>query len=147
MPGTSVPPGRPSLLRSAGGFQGSVRSMAGTRFTALLLAGAKNGGHEQFWVGIPLGVLIGVVTGVIFVSFMRLLGAGRSARTVLPITTRALSLPIFWVSGNFLTGVLLQGQLDQIRSSYLTSLAISFVIVVAYPVGAYVVRVGSEFGK
>lgn len=102
---------------------------------------------ENYFVGIPLGVLVGIVTGVIFVSLVGLLRRSRSVKTVVPVTSRLLALPVFWVGGNFLTGIILAGEISRMRASYLTSLAISFVIVVGYPVATYVIRVGSEFGR
>ena len=102
---------------------------------------------ENYFVGVPLGILVGIVTGVIFVSLVGLLRKARTYKAIGPITSRLLALPFFWVGGNFLTGVLLAGELSRIRASYLTALAISFVVVVGYPVAAYVIRVGSEFGQ
>ena len=108
---------------------------------------ADNATHENLFAGIPLGILVGIVTGVIFVSLVRLLLKGDTTQAIFPVISRLFLLPAFWVGGNFLTGALLAGQIDEIRSSYLTSLVVSFVLVVGYPVAVYDIREGSALGN
>jgi hypothetical protein len=90
-------------------------------------------------VGIPLGVLIGIASSAAFIIFLRaaFLSDGLKAAGSL------LAMPTAWFGGGWLTSVF---DLDQILSAYVTSLAVSVVLICSYPLARVVIRIGSELG-
>jgi len=90
-------------------------------------------------VGIPLGILVGSVSGAAFIVFLR--AAFRDDE--LKAAGSLLAMPASWFGGGWLTDVF---DVDLILSSYLTSLAVSFLVIGGYPLYRVVVRIGSELG-
>jgi hypothetical protein len=90
-------------------------------------------------VGIPLGILVGIVSGAAFVICLRaaFLGSG------LKVAGSLLAMPTTWFGGGWLTTVF---DLDRILSSYVTSLAVSVVLICSYPLARVVIRIGNELG-
>lgn len=91
-------------------------------------------------IGVPLGILVGVVSGAAFIVFLRTAFLGDALKAAGSL----LSMPTSWFAGGWLTEVF---DVDEILSSYVTSLAISVVVISAYPLLRVVIRVGHELGK
>jgi hypothetical protein len=91
-------------------------------------------------VGIPLGLLVGVVSGVAFVLLIREALRGE----VIRIAGLLTSMPGTWFGGGWLTELF---DLDAILSSYVATLAVSFLLIAAYPLLRLVVRLGNEIGE
>jgi hypothetical protein len=91
-------------------------------------------------VGIPLGILVGVVSGAAFIVFLRT----AFREDALKAAGSLLAMPSSWFAGGWLTQVF---DLERILSSYVTSLAISVVLISGYPLFRVVVRIGNELGK
>ena len=91
-------------------------------------------------VGIPLGILVGIVSGAAFVVFLRT----AFLENKLKAAGSMLSMPTSWFAGGWLTEVF---DVDEVLSSYVTTLAISVVVIAAYPLLMVVVRVGNEVRK
>jgi hypothetical protein len=91
-------------------------------------------------VGIPLGILVGVVSGAAFIVFLRTAFMGDALKAAGSL----LAMPSSWFAGGWLTKVF---DLERILSSYVTSLAISVVAIGAYPLFRVVIRIGNELGK
>jgi hypothetical protein len=89
-------------------------------------------------VGIPLGILVGVVSGAAFAVYLSV-----SDKDPTKTAASLLAMPTSWFGGGWLTEVF---ELDEILSWYVTSLAASFLIVGSYPLFRFVVRVGNRIG-
>jgi hypothetical protein len=100
-------------------------------------------------LGGALGVLIGVVTGFNFILLLRTavrakLGFG----LFLSVAAHAAAMPTFWFGGNWLAGKVLQdARVTDWATSYAVVLAITFLLVVAYPLARFVLVVGHEAGR
>ena len=71
-------------------------------------------------VGLPLGVLIGFVSGAAFIILMKAATNGQALRAVGGLT----SLPAIWFGGGWLTTVF---DVEEILSWYVTSLCLTAV--------------------
>jgi fucose 4-O-acetylase-like acetyltransferase len=91
-------------------------------------------------VGIPLGILVGLVSGVAFVFFLR----SAFSEDPLKVAESLLAMPAAWFGGGWLTTVF---DLERILDSYVMSLAVFFLVIVAKPAYLTIVRVGNEIGK
>lgn len=95
-------------------------------------------------VGIPLGVLIGVVTGGVAILLFRTGWREPDRAGLLKVIGQLLAIPTFWFGGPWLTTTLLASvDLNEIRASYLISLAIVFVPLAGFPV----IRMSWETGR
>lgn len=91
-------------------------------------------------VGIPLGILVGLVSGAAFIVFLRTAVLGDALKAAGSL----LAMPSSWFGGGWLTQAF---DLERILSSYVTSLAVSVVIICLYPLYCFVVRSGNDIGK
>jgi hypothetical protein len=100
-------------------------------------------------VGTAMGVLLGILTGVVFV--LCLVRATEKSKTWLQrskwLITKILALPTFWFGGPWLTGELL-AQIDYagVLPWYALSLAVVFAAVVIRPVVRFVIWAGNSLG-
>jgi hypothetical protein len=87
--------------------------------------------------GIPLGILIGFLSGAAFVIFLRsaIRGDGLKAGTSL------LSMPTSWFAGGWLTQLF---DVERMLSSYVTALAVTTVAIGALPLYRVVIRIAGE---
>ena len=103
-------------------------------------------------IGIPLGVLIGVVSGIslilLIVTSAKISERERPLRTILALIGEILAIPTFWFGGPWITQRFLTSvDLEQIVSSYVLSLAITFVLIAIYPLTRLVIRFGNDIGS
>jgi hypothetical protein len=101
-------------------------------------------------IGIPLGLLIGLVSGLVVLLLIRT--AWRISRINLKslgtLLGHLLAIPTFWLSGPWISGRFLEGQkLAEILPYYIVSLACTFSMIAAYPLLRIVVSLGREIGK
>jgi hypothetical protein len=99
-------------------------------------------------LGIPLGILIGVITGIAAVFVIRAAwGSPKNAKPILKLLAQLLAIPTFWFGGPWLTTTMLaQIELGKILPSYLVALACTFVGITLLPLFKIVVEVGNEIG-
>ena len=90
-------------------------------------------------VGIPLGILVGVVSGAAFGVYLSV----SFGEDPMKAAASLLAMPTSWFGGGWLTEVF---ELDEILSWYVASLAVSFLIVGGYPLFRFVVRIGNRIG-
>jgi DMSO reductase anchor subunit len=96
----------------------------------------------QLVPGAFLGVLIGIITGIVFALFLGVAYKADSVGAVLKVTPQLLSIPTFWFGGPWVTSKLLsETQLDQLVNSYVAFLAITFTAYVSIPALKLVVLV------
>lgn len=100
-------------------------------------------------VGIPLGILIGVITGTTFLLLLKTVATARGdLKTLLEIAAEVLALPTFWFGGPFLTTNLLGSlQPDQIRNSYVGALACSFVLIAVWPLWRLILATADDISN
>ena len=100
-------------------------------------------------LGIPLGLLIGVISGIAFM-FLILTAWSNSlnAKTILSIVAELLAIPTFWFGGPWLTTAMLKEvRLEAILPAYLTTLACTFLVIAVVPIFKLVVQMGHALGK
>jgi hypothetical protein len=98
-------------------------------------------------VGIPLGALIGVVTGGVAILLFRTGWSASDLAGLFKIISQLLAIPAFWFGGPWLTTTMLASvDLDEIRASYLISLAVVFVPLAGFPVVMMSWRAGQGIG-
>jgi hypothetical protein len=91
-------------------------------------------------VGIPLGILVGFVSGAAYVIFLRTAFGGDAMKA----GSSLLAMPTSWFAGGWLTQTF---DLELILSSYVAALAASVVAIGAYPTLRVVVRIADELSK
>jgi hypothetical protein len=99
--------------------------------------------------GIVVGLLIGVVSGTVFLLLLK--SARRSASTaqdVVTLTGELLAIPAFMVGGPWVsTGVLKLVELKDFINPYLISLAICFFLFCGYPAIRWISNLADELGR
>lgn len=101
-------------------------------------------------IGIPLGILIGIITGVVAIFFVRSMisSSPRSIKTVIALATELLSLPTFWTGGPWVTGKLFVNiKWEEVLTIYMFFLAISFISVFVWPLCKLIIRVCREIDR
>jgi ABC-type arginine transport system permease subunit len=100
-------------------------------------------------VGIALGILIGVISGFVFLLLFRTLHHAQKYRDILPAIPELLGIPTFWFGGPWLTTALLKiVELNDIfLRSYILSLMCTFVLIIIMPLFRFVIMIGNEIGR
>jgi len=101
-------------------------------------------------IGIPLGLLIGVLTGLVVPLLIRT--AWRVSKlninSLLAFIGQFLAIPTFWLGGPWISGSFLKGEtLTEILPYYIFSLACTFSIIALYPLLRIVISLGHEIGS
>ena len=105
---------------------------------------------ESLVIGIPLGILIGILSGVVLIALIRSLARTppRSFRQTLAVVSEILVWPGFWfggAGGSWLIADTLQNvEWDDVLGPYVASLAISLLLIVAFPLVRFIIRIGRE---
>lgn len=99
-------------------------------------------------IGIPVGILIGIVTGTVFLLLLRTAFTGSPTLQDLgTIIAELLALPTFWFGGPWVTTQVLNlVDWTAIVTSYIISLLITFVLICLIPLLRLVWRVGNIIG-
>ena len=99
-------------------------------------------------LGIPLGILIGVITGIAAVFVIRTAWSSpKNAKPILKLLGELLAIPTFWFGGPWLTTTMMARlELGTILPAYLVALACTFVGITLLPLFRIVVQVGNEIG-
>jgi hypothetical protein len=88
--------------------------------------------------GIPLGILVGFLSGAAFLIFLRAAVLGGQS---LKVAASLLAMPTSWFAGGWLTQTF---DVEQILSSYVTALAATTIVIGALPLFRLVIRVTNE---
>lgn len=99
--------------------------------------------------GVALGVLIGIVTGIVFLLLLRTANrlSGKPVPTIMTLTTELLAIPTFWFAGPWVTSGLLElVPLGDLINPYIVSLAATFVVILIYPAFRWIVQLAEELG-
>jgi hypothetical protein len=96
-------------------------------------------------LAIGVGVLIGIITGMIFLLLMWQLAAVKKTAVTNKINaavTRFLALPGFWFGGPWLTGrLIVNSGLDAAVSYYTLTLTLTFLVIIGLPLVRLVQRI------
>ena len=97
--------------------------------------------------GAPLGVLIGIVTGLVFALFLGAASKADSVGAVLKVSPQLLAIPTFWFGGPWVaTSIFKVAQLDQLLNAYVVFLAITFTVSVGWPAIRLIILIGNRLG-
>ncbi len=105
---------------------------------------------EGFVAGIALGLLIGVVSGTVALVLLKTASTAsvKDLSSIVTLTSEILAIPTFWFGGPWVSASLLRlVPLAGMINSYIVSLAISFAILVSYPIFRWIVRLGEDLGR
>ena len=96
----------------------------------------------QIIAGLAIGILIGVLSGIVFLSMLRLVVKARKLKEVVAIAAQLLSLPTFWFGGPWLGNRLMQSlKWESLLPYYLLGLAVVFLLLISGPLIAYIHRI------
>lgn len=101
-------------------------------------------------IGIGLGILIGVVSGTVALVLLRTANSlsAINLRPILAVTAEILAIPTFWFGGPWLTGSLIvERPISDFVNPYVITLAVTFSILMGYPVYRWILKVGRELGR
>lgn len=100
--------------------------------------------------GIPLGILIGLITGIVALFLFRTAWNTPSKRIgkIITLTGELLSIPTFWFGGPWLTTKMFESiKLEALLSSYLISLACTFTPIALFILAIMMIKIGNEFWR
>ena len=108
-------------------------------------------------VGVPLGVLIALITGLITLLVIRqineVLKVIRAtnqipAKKIQIIMGLLFSIPMCWVGGHWASVAMLESiDFSEMLPSYFTSLASAYMLIIIYPLVSLIIRVANDIGK
>jgi hypothetical protein len=92
---------------------------------------------------------MGILSGVVLDHLLRtLVRPDLTIRQIFAAVTQILAIPIFWFGGggaSWLASAMLAGVgWEKAIGPYVSSLAITFLAVVAYPLIRYIIRIGRD---
>lgn len=99
--------------------------------------------------GLALGVLIGLITGTVFLLILKTADrvSDKATSSILTLTTELLAIPTFWFGGPWLTSRMLElVPLSELINPYLVSLVTAFSIISLYPAARWIIQLGEELG-
>jgi hypothetical protein len=101
-------------------------------------------------IGIALGLLISLISGAVALVLLKTANKAslKDVSSLVALTSEILAIPTFWFSGAWLTGRLLKDIApDKIMAPYSISLAVSFTLIVGYPIFRWIVSLGEQLGR
>ena len=98
--------------------------------------------------GLAIGLLIGVITGTVFLLLLKTANqASEKGVSIVTLTSEILAIPTFWFGGPWLTsGMLKLVPLNQLINPYLMSLVAVFSLISLYPASCWIIQLGEQFG-
>jgi hypothetical protein len=98
-------------------------------------------------IGIPLGVLIGILSGLMGLALVGVLRRGVTLKDIPEVGGELAGIPTFWFGGSWLTGKMLESvPTADIVQSYMLALAATFVVIIVKPLFNFVVQKGEVAG-
>ena len=101
-------------------------------------------------VGLALGFLIGIISGIVFLLLLKtaLSAPDKGPSSIMTLTAELLAMPTFWFGGPWLTTKLLEPvEMQDLLNPYVGSLAVTFSIISLYPAARWIIQLGEDFGK
>jgi len=106
--------------------------------------------NEGLVAGVALGLLIGVTSGVVALVLLKTANTAsvKEVSSIVALTSEILAIPTFWFGGPWVsTKLFALVPLAGMINPYIVSLAISFSLLVAYPIFRWVAQLGAELGR
>lgn len=101
--------------------------------------------HTATIIGLALGLLIGIITGAIFVFMLKSLHRASSWGEGLKVVVEMLAVPTFWFGGPWVaTKALTSVTWADVLPSYALVLAVVFTIVAALPVLRFIAQTADD---
>jgi hypothetical protein len=100
-------------------------------------------------VGIVVGLLIGVISGTVFLLLLRSANLPTtSAEKLVSLTAELLAIPTFWFGGKWVsTSLLKQAEQSDFINPYVVSLAVCFFLFCSYPAFRWIGSLANELGN
>jgi hypothetical protein len=101
-------------------------------------------------VGLALGLLIGIISGTVFLLLLKtaVSASDKGASSIVTLTAQILAIPTFWTGGPWLTTKLLEPvQVHDLINPYVGSLAVTFCFISLYPAARWIIQLGEDFGR
>lgn len=106
--------------------------------------------NEGLVAGVALGLLIGITSGVVALVLLKTANTAsvKEVSSIVALTSEILAIPTFWFGGPWVSTKLFGlVPLAGLINPYIVSLAISFSLLVAYPIFRWVTQLGAELGQ
>lgn len=106
--------------------------------------------EQAHMIGMPIGFLIGILTGTIFLVLLKTVHGARIANTasVVALVSEISAIPTCWFGGPWLTTSLLKlVALPDMINAYIISLAATFGVFVAFPLFRWIGQTATALGK
>jgi hypothetical protein len=100
-------------------------------------------------IGIPLGILIGLISGVIFIFLVRTAWTSRNdGRAVGKVILELIAIPTFWFGGSWAASAFLR-EIDValMLPYYATSLAVVFGLIALPVLVRIILQIAREVGQ
>jgi hypothetical protein len=100
--------------------------------------------------GLALGLLIGIISGTVFLLLLKtaVSASDKSTSSIVTLTTELLAIPTFWFGGPWLASELLRlVPKQELLNPYVGSLAVTFCAFSIYPATRWILKLGEDFGK
>ena len=105
---------------------------------------------EGLVAGVALGILIGVTSGAVALVLLKTANTAsvKDISSIVTLTSEILAIPTFWFGGPWVSTTLFRLiPLAGMINPYIVSVAISFTLLVAYPIFRWVIQLGAELGR
>ena len=97
-------------------------------------------------IGIPIGLFIGVLSGIIFLLILRTGFEGTGLKYIAALIGELTALATFSLGGTWFASGVLTGIDSNFLTPYILSFAISFFVISAKSLYRAVVRIGNQIG-
>jgi hypothetical protein len=99
-------------------------------------------------VGSVVGLLIGVISGTVFLLLLRSANLSTtSTQKLVSLTAEIFAIPTFWFGGKWVSSSLLQqAENPDFLNSYVVSLALCFFLFCSYPAFRWIGSLAVELG-
>jgi hypothetical protein len=98
--------------------------------------------------GIALGLLIGILSGAVFIWMLNGLASAATIRDGLKMVVQILLIATFWFAGPWLArGALKEVRWPDILEPYAASLALTFLVISLWPLVRFILRMGKVLSQ
>ncbi len=96
-----------------------------------------------------IGVIIGITGGIAALMLIKTLNSpSKKATTTIALIGELVSLGLCMVKGEWASSKLFEiMNMDFSADQYYPALAISFILIIIYPVSRLIIRLGEQFGR
>jgi hypothetical protein len=101
-------------------------------------------------IGIAIGILIGLLSGAVALVLLRTANTAsiKNVSSLIGITSEILAIPTFWFGGPWVATDLFElVEIEKIINPYIVTLATTFVKIVIYPIGTWIIQLAKELGQ